>query len=96
VFSVVLMRHPTTLQGEMVTVGAVVEWKDRTDARAQPEVASPPSVSEPAWQPEPTEPEPVAYAEPQQSTAVAAPVGDGLDGERLPEEDVSSIPAGAL
>lgn len=40
VASVVVGRAPTGLDGEMVTTGAVVEWKDRTDARAQPEKAS--------------------------------------------------------
>jgi hypothetical protein len=35
--SATVLRHPTDLDGEMVTVGAVLEWKDRTDARPQPE-----------------------------------------------------------
>lgn len=37
--SVVLQRHATGFPNEMVTVGAVIEWRDRTDARPQPEVA---------------------------------------------------------
>jgi hypothetical protein len=37
VASVVVGRAPTGLPGEFVTTGAVVEWKDRTDAKAQPE-----------------------------------------------------------
>jgi hypothetical protein len=37
-----VMRHPTDLPGEMATVGAIVEWKDRTDAREQPEPAAEP------------------------------------------------------
>jgi hypothetical protein len=41
VITSVLFRHPTDLPGEMVTVGAVLEWKDRTDAKPQPEPASP-------------------------------------------------------
>lgn len=38
-------RAHTDLEGEMVTTGAVVEWKDRTDARPQPEKQS--AVTEP-------------------------------------------------
>jgi hypothetical protein len=37
-----VMRAPTDLPGEMATVGAVVEWKDRTDAREQPEPSAEP------------------------------------------------------
>jgi hypothetical protein len=38
-------RQPTDLKGEMATVGAVLSWADRTDARPQPEPASaPPTV----------------------------------------------------
>lgn len=36
----VIFRAPTDLDGEMVTVGGVLEWKDRTDAKAQPEPAA--------------------------------------------------------
>lgn len=35
--SVVTGRMPTGLPGEMVTTGAVFEWRDRTDAKPQPE-----------------------------------------------------------
>src|SRR5690349_16169336 len=42
-----MLRHPTLLDGEMVTVGAVIEWKDYTNARAQPEpVAEVPQIQE--------------------------------------------------
>jgi hypothetical protein len=37
-----VFREHTDLEGEMVTVHAVLEWKDRTDARPQPEPASAP------------------------------------------------------
>jgi hypothetical protein len=37
VVTATVMRAPTDLEGERVTVGAVVEWKDRTDAREQAE-----------------------------------------------------------
>jgi hypothetical protein len=40
--SAVVYRQPTDLRGEMVTVGAVLSWADRTDARPQPEPASAP------------------------------------------------------
>lgn len=36
---VVVGRAPTNVPGEMVMTGAVLCWKDRTDAKAQPEVA---------------------------------------------------------
>jgi hypothetical protein len=38
--SAVVYRQPTDLKGEMATVGAVLSWADRTDARPQPEPAS--------------------------------------------------------
>jgi hypothetical protein len=37
VLSVIVDRHPTDLEHEMVTTAAVIEWKDRGDARPQPE-----------------------------------------------------------
>jgi len=39
--SVVTARHPTDFPSEMVTIHAVFEWKDRTDAKAQAEAAAP-------------------------------------------------------
>jgi hypothetical protein len=40
--SAVVYRQPTDLKGEMATVGAVLSWADRTDARPQPEPATTP------------------------------------------------------
>lgn len=40
--SVVVRRYPGAIDGEMVTVGGVVEWKDRTDARPAAEKVSEP------------------------------------------------------
>jgi hypothetical protein len=40
VITAVNFRAPTDLDGEMVTVGGVLEWKDRTDAKPQPEPES--------------------------------------------------------
>ena len=42
VLSVVLKRADGEIPGEMVTVGGIVEWKDRTDGRAAPEQKSEP------------------------------------------------------
>lgn len=35
--SIIVARAPTGVEGERVTTGALIEWKDRTDARPQPE-----------------------------------------------------------
>lgn len=43
VITAVNFRAPTDLDGEMVTVGGVLEWKDRTDARPQPEPVAQPN-----------------------------------------------------
>jgi hypothetical protein len=45
-FSFWCPRAPTDLPGEMVTVSAVIQWQDRTDAKAQPEVRSAPPQQE--------------------------------------------------
>jgi hypothetical protein len=42
VLSVTVARAPTGVPGERVTTGALIEWKDRTDARPQPESDGPP------------------------------------------------------
>ena len=39
VLAVAQLRQETGFDGEMVTQAAVFAWKDRTDAKAQPEVA---------------------------------------------------------
>jgi hypothetical protein len=39
-------RSTTDLKGEMATVGAVLSWADRTDARPQPEPATTPFVGQ--------------------------------------------------
>jgi hypothetical protein len=38
--TVVTGRAPTGLPGEMVTTGVMLEWRDRTDAKPQPEAPS--------------------------------------------------------
>lgn len=40
VLTVIVGRTPTELPGEMVTTGAIVQWKNRTDATPQPERAT--------------------------------------------------------
>lgn len=108
VLTVIVGRTPTELEGEMVTTGAVVEWKNRSDAKPQPEQPSHvPVVSAGLF--EPTEPEEtvekqtIPYEEPtmrdldEQAVAEALaaepePSPDGLDYNTLPDEDVSDIP----
>jgi fused signal recognition particle receptor len=87
--AVVLDRHPTDVPSEMVTVGAVIEWKDRTtDARPAPErsVVSTP-LPDPQPEPEP-QPEPPTALQP---VPELRPEPDGLDPSTLDEEDMSSI-----
>src|SRR4051812_29348675 len=50
VITAVNFRAPTDLDGEMVTVGGVLEWKDRTDAKPQPEPVAPQPVTPDAGQ----------------------------------------------
>lgn len=85
VLTVLVGREPTDLDGEMLTTQVVVEWKDRTNAKEQPEqagqVTAPPAAA------------PVVADQPLAD--VAEVVGDALDGAELPEEDLSEVPAGA-
>lgn len=41
VLTILVQRHATDFDGEMVTTAAVIEWKDRTDARTQAEPHTP-------------------------------------------------------
>jgi hypothetical protein len=85
--SMVTMRAATDVPGEMVTVGVMFEWKDRTDARPQPEVPSEPiaeTAPPPAREPAEAAPEPAADGE-------LSPPADAAAFADLPEEDVSSI-----
>lgn len=84
VLTVVVHRHPTDLPQEMVTTSAVIEWKDRTDAKSHPEPTTDPT---PAVVPE----EPVEVREPVAVGAVDD-IGDGLDEATLPDEDLASVP----
>lgn len=56
VLEVVVVRAPTEIDGEMWTTGAIFSWKDRTDARPQPEAAAAVVERAPVTEPDP-EPE---------------------------------------
>lgn len=80
-FTVFSSRYPTGVEHEMVTTGVMVEYRDRTDAKAQPERVT--DVAPPAREdPTPDELE----------AALDAEVPDGLDESALPEEDLSEVP----
>lgn len=97
VFQVVCERFPTGLPGEMVTTGAVVEWRHRTDARPEPErangvatIADEPADNIPANIPQadpPPEDDPSQY----RAGEPVDDIGDGIDPNTLPEEDDSEI-----
>jgi hypothetical protein len=80
--SVVVGRAPTNLPGEMVMTGAVLEWRDRTDAKPQPEAPAPiPGQTALDEQLEPApEPEPEVV-----QNGAAEP--DGFDYGKLEAED---------
>jgi hypothetical protein len=91
-FSVWYDRFPTGLPGEMVTTGAIIEWRDRTDAKAAPERSNgtaqvvenpePPAFEEP-----PPEDDPTQY----RGGELRDDIGDGIDPNALPEEDDSEV-----
>ena len=86
VLTVLVKRHPTDVDHEMVTSGAIIEWKDRTDARPQRETAEPVQ----ARQPEPLAD--TAYDEPQVDVDEPDPDSAAFEEE---QEDLSSIPVEA-
>jgi hypothetical protein len=98
VFQVVCERYPTGLPGEMVTTGAVVEWRHRTDARPEPErtngvatITDEAADNIPANIPQadvPVEDDPTQY----KGGEFRDDIGDGIDETTLPEEDDSEIP----
>lgn len=82
--SVVVQRAPTSLPGEMVTVGAVVEW--RHDARVTPR---PEQFEQPTPQAE--MPQPQAEEIGERELEPAGPEidpADGFDYSKLVEEDI--------
>lgn len=88
VVSIVVDREATDLQGEMVTVAAVVEWKDRTDAKAAPE----PAVERtPQTQTTNAEAQALANLAADPAT-VHLPVAEDIDYSTLPDEDLDPLP----
>ncbi len=91
-FSVACHRHPTDVPNERVTTGLMIEWKDRTDARDQPEPADLLPMAEAPQE----ETLPLEDAGLQEAAAATAATDDdnpdGLDPSTLEEEDVSEIP----
>jgi hypothetical protein len=92
-------RHPTDRDHEMVTTQLMCEWKDRTDAKPQPE----PAVELPPQPQENPEVEGLANLaespeiheiDPEQGVpAVGAEDSpDGFDYSQLEEEDLDSVP----
>jgi hypothetical protein len=86
-------RHPTDLPEESVTVRAILEWKNRTDARPQSEPAAETNRASVVESLE-EEAEVVSEVSDDQMELDAPLVEeDGLDRSTLEEEDLSSIPA---
>lgn len=92
--TIVTTRRATGVPDEMVTAAAMVQWKDRTDAKPQPEqtLEAAPAPAQPGGHFE----DGMFVPDDEGQTAIA--VGgndenpDGLDEDQLLEEDVSSIP----
>lgn len=79
VLEVVVSRIPTDLPGEMVTYAVVFAWKDRTDAKPQPEQASPTAVD--VVDPTPEEHEAMLEAEDAADDAEARFLAEAEQGE---------------
>jgi hypothetical protein len=107
VLTILVDRHPTDLEGEMVTTMAVIEWKDRTDAKPQPEpttgMRAEPTAGPALTQGDPASMERVREAlgkseaggsDPgiEEAAAAHADEPDGFDRSKLEEEDVDSVP----
>jgi hypothetical protein len=79
--TVVTQRMPTGFPNEMVTVGAVFEWRDRTDARPQ---AERPAYQEPLRE----DPSPEELEAALEATSEENP--DGFTPEA--DEDLAAVP----
>lgn len=97
-FTVISERYPTGMPGEMVTVAAVVEWRNRTDARPEAEKTTRQPVEVPEERPEESAdlsaPE-SALDDPTQYKGGEPldDIGDGIDPNALPEEDDTELEA---
>lgn len=98
VITVLVGRIPTGFPGEMVTTGALVEWKDRTDARPQAEARGFVGEQQQHVEQQAESREDVDEATIAEAPAVEAQVengrpviGDGLD-DPPADVDESSVP----
>jgi len=100
VLSVVQERRPTGAPGEMRSVVVAIEWKDRTDAKPQPETPTQVVAQPPTPLPD-VETEPGGETGGEVTPEMHDPgaglpdhddIGDGLDEATLEEEDLSSLP----
>jgi hypothetical protein len=91
-FTVYASRAATGVPNEMVTTAVMVEWRDRTDAKAQPER---PSEYAPATYPDGTTDETTEALDVIADAAAARRPPDGFDESALEEEDLSEVPEGA-
>jgi hypothetical protein len=82
VLTVIVQREPTDFPGERVTTAAVFEWKDRTDARPQPE----PIQQFVADLPEDPDPEELEYHLEREAREDALGEGMGADESPVPAE----------
>lgn len=93
-FSMWAQRAPTGLPGEMLTVGAIVEWRDRTDAKEVAEKTTGvarPAEPQPVSEEPPPEDDPTHYHGGEFQPSVGGTIDDGLDESLLPEEDDSAV-----
>lgn len=90
----IVERHPTDLPQEMVVTRAIFEWKDRTDAKPQPEAVTGTALGGAVAVPADPSPEELEGAlEAQEAAQAPDAEPDGLDPSTLEEEDESAIPA---
>lgn len=99
VLTVLVQREDGEFPGEMFTTAAIFQWKDRTDARPQPETRQ---QFVPAPGVLPADPDPDVLEDHLERQAREERLGEGLTDNpddfplaTLEEEDVDSIPQGA-
>jgi hypothetical protein len=91
--TVVLQRKATLMPNEMVTCAAVVQWADRTNAKAQPEAPGLEVV-----EPMPAQEEPLEVMEPDEADRLAvalaaeAEASDNGAEPELPDVDEADVP----
>lgn len=90
-FSVWQQRYKTGLEGEAVTLSAIVEWRDRTDAKPAPERVQDTVTPEQVTAMYAAEPEPQDDPTLYRGGEYVDDIGDGIDPSALPEEDDSAV-----